>query len=413
VEDRIFVETVGGDLTIKVEDNTDTGEGIFSEKVDHPDQSLDDAEIFYASLGNLILLKIRPYQEKEYRYIIFNDKLKKAVRLDAIGNACILLPDSQGLVFANGYYLQSGELKQFSTLPDNTQFEKSIASPNGEDVLFVFHNLESGTYVLLPYNMIGQKVENPVLCNGFSLFGNGELCYFRSEDEPSKNHLIQIWQTPFVGPDYVPPVSSENYLYKVGNKDIVRAMAEAQEVINLIGREEVYATLYSDLVKRTGSMQDTYYWLKAEESFNLHVPVAEIRTAASSAIEEFEKVVRVRKNTQAETEAIVRKIKELEGTIRKTQFDRVDKYVQLLSGLRELRGETISLKDLRYADLEAITALEERLEAHSRQLSADTVTFLLKPDSLGYYAQMVEGRHGEINSVTKVAEAQALQTWIC
>jgi hypothetical protein len=410
VEDRIFVETVGGDLTIKVEDNTDTGEGIFSEKVDHPDQSLDDAEIFYASLGNLILLKIRPYQEKEYRYIIFNDKLKKAVRLDAIGNACILLPDSQGLVFANGYYLQSGELKQFSTLPDNTQFEKSIASPNGEDVLFVFHNLESGTYVLLPYNMIGQKVENPVLCNGFSLFGNGELCYFRSEDEPSKNHLIQIWQTPFVGPDYVPPVSSENYLYKVGNKDIVRAMAEAQEVINLIGREEVYATLYSDLVKRTGSMQDTYYWLKAEESFNLHVPVAEIRTAASSAIEEFEKVVRVRKNTQAETEAIVRKIKELEGTIRKTQFDRVDKYVQLLSGLRELRGETISLKDLRYADLEAITALEERLEAHSRQLSADTVTFLLKPDSLGYYAQMVEGRHGEINSVTKVAEAQALQT---
>ncbi len=84
IEDRIFIETVGGDLTIKIEDNTDSGEGIYSEKVDQAEQSLDDAEFFYANLGNLILLKIKPYQEPNYRYIIYNDKLKKAVRVDTI-----------------------------------------------------------------------------------------------------------------------------------------------------------------------------------------------------------------------------------------------------------------------------------------------------------------------------------------
>jgi hypothetical protein len=45
IEDRVFVECVGGDLTIKVEDNTATGEGIYAEPVDDRHQKVDDAEI--------------------------------------------------------------------------------------------------------------------------------------------------------------------------------------------------------------------------------------------------------------------------------------------------------------------------------------------------------------------------------
>jgi len=44
IEDRVFVETVGGDLTIKVEDNTASGAGIYQEAVSELDQTLDDAE---------------------------------------------------------------------------------------------------------------------------------------------------------------------------------------------------------------------------------------------------------------------------------------------------------------------------------------------------------------------------------
>ena len=41
----MFVETVGGDLTVKVENNTETGEGIYREPVDEPLQSLADADV--------------------------------------------------------------------------------------------------------------------------------------------------------------------------------------------------------------------------------------------------------------------------------------------------------------------------------------------------------------------------------
>ena len=75
IEDRVFVECVGGDLTIKVEDNTATGEGIYAEEVMDANQKIGDAEIQYAIQGSLILLKMTPYREKVTRYFIFNEKI--------------------------------------------------------------------------------------------------------------------------------------------------------------------------------------------------------------------------------------------------------------------------------------------------------------------------------------------------
>ena len=98
INDEVFVETVGGDLTIKVEDNTDSGAGVYSEPVDNVDQTLDDAEIFYAILGSLVLLKIRPYQESKYRYLVYCEKTQTVRRLDAIEHACVLLPDDRALL---------------------------------------------------------------------------------------------------------------------------------------------------------------------------------------------------------------------------------------------------------------------------------------------------------------------------
>ena len=72
--DKVFVETIGGDLTIKIEDNTNDGLGIYREPVEHKDQTLDDAEYYYSDLGNLILLKIKPFQE-DFRYFIYNVKI--------------------------------------------------------------------------------------------------------------------------------------------------------------------------------------------------------------------------------------------------------------------------------------------------------------------------------------------------
>ena len=45
VLNEVFVETIGGDLTVKIENNTQDGLGVYREPVDDPNQTLDDADI--------------------------------------------------------------------------------------------------------------------------------------------------------------------------------------------------------------------------------------------------------------------------------------------------------------------------------------------------------------------------------
>ena len=81
IEDRVFVECVGGDLTIKIEDNTATGGGIYDEEVEDKLQSVDDAKIQYAIQGSLILLKVTPCRENVTRYFIYNENCTKFIAL--------------------------------------------------------------------------------------------------------------------------------------------------------------------------------------------------------------------------------------------------------------------------------------------------------------------------------------------
>ena len=69
IADTVFVETIGGDLTIKIEDNTENGLGIYAEPVDEENQSLDDATVYYAQVGHLILLAITPYKAVSYTHL--------------------------------------------------------------------------------------------------------------------------------------------------------------------------------------------------------------------------------------------------------------------------------------------------------------------------------------------------------
>lgn len=103
--DKVFVETVGGDLTIKIENNTEDGLGIYRETVEDKTQSLDDASVFYAAVGSLVLLKIRPYREEQFRYLIFNSLAQSVLRIDKIGQSCVQLPENHGIIFPGGYTL--------------------------------------------------------------------------------------------------------------------------------------------------------------------------------------------------------------------------------------------------------------------------------------------------------------------
>ncbi len=409
IDDRLFVETVGGDLTIKVEDNTDTGAGIYEEAVENPDQILDDAEVYYAIIGPIILLKIRPYQEDEFRYIVYNEKTKTARRIDDIEDSCVLLPDSHGLIFSSGYYLVSGEYKQFEHGLCEMLFERRMQSSNGEDYLYVFYNRENGTYIILSYNLIEKRVETPIICGGYSFFDDGELVYFTADPEPQKHHTVQVWQTPYVGPNHVPAASTESYLYKIGNKDIVKAMAECHEVLRLIHRPDPYEGLYIDIVRQTQDVMDSYFWVGEERTGNLKKTLGEIRETAGAAIEEFEKVSRIRKQTLERVREVSLQTDSLVGQNARRTFESVDHYVESLAELRKLRGEIISLRDLRYANGEEIDALEKRVSEQSSELSKGCVEFLLRPDALDVYQSKVHQLDSRIAELDKVTEAKDLE----
>ncbi|MGK0187609.1 MAG: hypothetical protein ACI9R3_003397 [Verrucomicrobiales bacterium] len=409
IEDRIFVETIGGDLTVKLEDNTESGEGIYTEPVDHVDQTLDDAEIFYAFVGSLIILNIKPYQEKDERILVFNEKTREVRRIDSIRHSCVLLPDDHGIIFSNGYYLQSGEFKLFENDLSNMYFDRRIASSNGEDFLYVFYHRISGDYILMPYNLIARSVSTPIICNGYSLFANGELIYFRDEEQPQKHHALQVWQTPYIEESFAPDTQQDSFLYKVGNAEIVRCMAECQQVLTLLGKDDSYADLYVDLVKITGDISDAYFWAGRNEAHDLKSALTEINRAAQAAIDEFDKVQRVRKNTREETARVRDKTAKILKTVEHTRPDDILGFVHNLAELRTVRGEIISLRDLRYVDLKLVDSLEEQSQDASERESNLCVEFLLRDEALDPYRQKVAVQQERIPDINKAAEATETQ----
>ena len=410
IEDKVFVECVGGDLTIKVEDNTRSGGGIYAEAVENRNQKVDDAEYQYAIQGSLVILKVKPFQEKEWRYFIYNEKMQEVHRVDSIAHACVMLPEEHGVIFPDGYYLQTGELKRFEGSSKGMVLERIVASPNGEDTLYVFFDRMSGTYALMPYRLIQQEVPERITCSGFSTFNNGHMISFRSEDEAQKHHMVQVWQTPFYVAGFEPESSHrEDFLFQVQNKPVVRCLAEAHEVLTLILKENPYADLYADMARRAQAIPDSYAWLNNEAGCEIVPALADIRESAEKAVAEFDKVRRLKREASERVVAAQESSQKLFNQVQRAAFHSVDDFVVNLGGLRTLRGELISLKETRYVDLSSIEALEAQVVEQNDKLSERCVQFLLQPEAMDPYTQRAEEQQGKVEGVTKVAEAKELE----
>jgi hypothetical protein len=409
IKDRVFVECIGGDLTIKIEDNTATGEGVYAEPVEDKFQKVDDAEIGYAIVDHLILLKVRPYKETQARYFIFNEKTEQAVRADSIGQSCVFLPQGHGLIFPDGYYLATGELKQFESKEQGYVIERIIHSPNGEDSLYVFYQRQEGKYVLMPYRLISQKVEERITCHGFSIFPTGHLLLFRAESEPQKHHMIQLRQTPYHQPGHEPGGKKDAFLYQVGNKDVVRCLAECNEVLTLIGKESPYAELYTDLTKRCGAILDSYPWLNSEEGFQIDGALRQIRDAADKAVDEFDKVRRLQREAVDKLQDLRKRAELRLQEIRRASFRVLNDFVVNLAALRQLRGETATIKEVRYIDIPQVELIEKSVVQQTEELAKACVQFLLKPEALDPYRKNADEHLAKVEKVAKVAEGREIE----
>ncbi|MDN5565609.1 MAG: DNA repair ATPase [Psychrobacter sp.] len=405
--DTVFVETIGGDLTIKIEDNTQSGLGIYKESVTDTTQSLTDAQIAYAKVGSLILLKILPYRETDYRYFVYNTLTETVIRLDAIGQSCVQLPEDHGIIFPGGYYLQTGEYKLFETQDSsakNLKYKRKIVSPNGEDVLYLFYDMALGVTGLFPYNLIKKQLANPIYCNGMALAENGQLVLFSAQSEPSRIHPMQIWHTPYVSDEYISELpESTNFYGKIGNKELVRGISDLYSITRLIDNQSVSQKLYEELVDNTSRLFDSYYWLNEPELNEVAGSIKEVTATAELVIDEFAKVQSVQKQTQTALADAEAKQNEITRQIKITTFESASDYVEQLSALRRQKGHLVSLENLRYLDSDKLQALQAQLATAESELAEQTVKYLSGDDALASY----EGILADVNERLQMSETNS------
>ncbi|GAA4450664.1 DNA repair ATPase [Phytohabitans houttuyneae] len=410
IGDEVFVETVGGNLTVKIENNTETGEGIYTEPVEQPLQSLADADVYHARVGPLILLRVRPYKETVWRHLVFNTRTKTVVRLDGIGQACQRLPEDHGIIFPGGYYLATGVNKTFDADVASLEFERVIRSTNGEDVLYVFHARAEGRTLLLPYNVIRKEVATPIPCHGYSLFDDGTLVVFRAtSEEPTRVHPMQVWQTPYLSDTYAAaqPVGT-GPLERVGNADLVRGISDCLSVARTADEMTPSTGVYEALIATCARIFDHYHWLGEAELGDLRTPLSEVRATAEQVLDEFEKVQAL--TAQAGT-ALDEAASRIQSLVRRTRGEApqsTDGWVAQLADLRSAQGHLVTLRELRYVDTARIDELSRALDEEQASAAQRAVSFLQRDDAFtGYHAE-IDRLVADADGIKTVAAAEPL-----
>ncbi len=389
--DTLFVDTLRGDITIKIENNTNVGKGIYSESVEESNQSIDDAEFYYADLEQLVLLKIKPYQEEKYRYLIFNRMTETVVRIDAIGDACVQLPEGHGIIFPGGYYLTSGEYKSFDDELEGLVYKRTMRSPNGEDVLYLFYQPETNVVAFYPYNIIEKTLQNPLFGHGFGFYEDGRMILFYADEEPARVHPIQIWQTPYFSDLYASSQpASQSFYGKIGNADLVRGISELYDISKNISTNDVSAKHYHQLSQSCEKIFDSYFWLDSTELSDTSKLIKKIAQTAESVIDEYEKVESIRNQSSkalTESKATQREIIRL---IEPDSWHTPQEFVDALSRIRKHRGHLLTIKEYRYIDIAEIETLDQEIQKEEELLNQKTVEFLASESALKSYYKELE-----------------------
>jgi ATPase family associated with various cellular activities (AAA)./ATPase involved in DNA repair. len=393
IADTLFVDNLRGNITFKVENNTSTGEGIYSDPVESDSQSLDDASFDFADLGEILLVRILPFNEEHWRYYLFNRTERKIERVDAMAGSVASLPDNHGLIFPSGYYLSTGELKTFQIPDGDFRLKRTLRAPNGEDMLYVFFEQRTGQVILFRYNLIRKQADVPLIGHGYALFENGHLVIFNADKEPTLVHPLQVWETPFTSESFhaAANVANDSELARIGNPELVRGIAELNTVVTLVEGASASERHFTNLIRTVDRILDQFFWLSArqEEALfaGLNQQLSTIRSTAELVLDEYEKVQSIRAQTEAAITEVAQDQGALMRDLKPDSWKAPDQFVSYLARLRDHRGRVRTLNDRRYADKARIDTLEEELAEAEDRLTERTFRFLASPEALDGYRQ--------------------------
>ncbi|MFE4723944.1 DNA repair ATPase, partial [Streptomyces sp. NPDC056728] len=338
---------------------------------------------------------------------VFSTLTKTVARLDGIGQGCRVLPDDQGILFPGGYCLATGTHKTFDAL-DTTglAYDRTVRSPNGEDVLYVFRARAAGRTLLLPYNVIRKEVAAPLTCRGHAVFDDGTLMLLRSDEseEPARVHPVQTWRTPFTADTYAAEAPGDDEtLTRIGNADLVRGISDCLSVARAVAgtAHAPTANAYEALAASCERAADSYHWLADPELGALDGPLDAMRATARQVLTEYETV---RTLTRQAGDALADAASHIAGLVRRIRGEvprSAHEWVGRITELRRAQGRLLTLKELRYADVDRIDTLADDLAGDIATAATRAVTFLARPDAFAAH-------HADIEELT--AEAAQLQT---
>lgn len=358
IQDEVFVDPRRGTLDLRVEDGSPEGMAVLSEKVDQLEQDLVDCHVEWARVGDLIVLKVRPYLEDHDRFFVHSIRSRTAVRIDSVGESCLQLPEGQGLIFPGGVALQDGTVSTFEHDHAGMRFEARQVSPNGEDVLYVFREEVSGTYVLVSYNLIRKTAATPIVCHGWSLFDDGDLVVFREDaNGPGRLHMLQLWQSPYYRPGAV-EVASGDPLTPIGNADLVRGISDAYELSRLAARAGGEGD-FTEILRLSQRMTNAYHWLADDVTETFAVAVEDIREATNLLIGEYRKVQKARQDA---AERVTELATAVAGARTAPEPGSGAGHIAALGSVQDLRGRAMSLREVRHVDTGALGRLIDELD---------------------------------------------------
>ena len=407
VADTLFIEQKKGMLSLKIENNTPQGQVILKEKVDDVNQALGDMRVEYAELESLLLVRLLPYGEKHWRYWVYNKISRTIVRIDAIGQACVQLPEGHGIIFPGGYYLQNGEHKTFDISMEGMRYKRAIKSPNGEDVLYIFYEEVSGCSLLLMYDVISRELAPPILAHGHARLEDGRMVIFHTDgaEQATRIHPMQIWATPFYFDEYADRLPPRNGFYgRIGNAELVRGVSDFYELYRAITSSSVSIQRYTLLTQNVRKLFDAYHWLDDPQVKDIAALLRDIATTSEAVLDEYEKVESIRTQSAQRLADAQKKQEALLASIYPDGWRHVQEFVDALNQINAQRGLLLTIRELRYMDTDAVAAMETRLQQAHEQVATATADFLASDTALQPFVEQLQ----ELDKTTQAAQTVLL-----
>ncbi|MFF2661977.1 DNA repair ATPase [Kitasatospora sp. NPDC058032] len=395
LDGELVLTTEGGTLRLA----TPAGRTVHEEPLDEPHQTRADADIAYGRLGTLLLLRIRPYRERTFRHLVCHLPTGGTVRVDALGQSCLLLPADQGLAFPGGYVLTDGTHRAFDQPTEGLCHERTITSPNGEDTLFTFRDPTDGRTLLLPYNSVRQEATSPLLSQGHALLGDGTLIAPRTTDEPARLHPAQIWRTPFTDEAHTTTrAAGHGPLARIGNPDLVRGLADCLALARLAAAPTETAAGHQAVLAACARTTDRHHWLADPGLGDLHQPLTAIRETARQAITEHGTATRLTAHAEAAVATTSDHVEHLLRPVHDSVPASAADWIARLAELRRAHAQVEALRALRRVDTHRVDRLAAHLAEGTAEAAQRAVAFLAEPDAFS-------DQHRQAADLTVAAEA--------